>query len=113
GTDTNPGTRSRPFRTLTHARDVVRTVNRKMTGDIAIYLHGGTYPVSAPVQLQAADSGRNGFHAIYRAVEGEAPIISGGVPVTGWARDHDRVYKATLNWDGKLRSLYVNRVRAK
>src|ERR1039458_9714901 len=55
GTDTNPGTRSRPFRTLTHARDVVRTVNRKMTGDIAIYLHGGTYPVSAPVQFQAEE----------------------------------------------------------
>jgi hypothetical protein len=113
GADTNPGTESRPFLTLAHARDVVRMINRKMTGDIVIHLHGGTYAVAAPVEFQAADSGNHGFHVIYRAFEKEVPVISGGVPVTGWTLDHDRVYKAKLNWDGKLRSLYVNGVRAK
>ena len=113
GADTNSGTEARPFRTLAHARDVIRTINRAMTGDIVVYLRGGVYPVTASVEFQAADSGRNGFHVIYRAFANEAPIVSGGVPVTGWKLDHGKVYRAKLNWDGKLRSLYVNGVRAR
>jgi len=113
GADTNSGTEARPLRTLAHARDVVRTINRKVTGDIVVYLRGGVYPVTAPIEFQAADSGRNGFHVIYRAFANEAPIVSGGVPVTGWKLDHGKVYRAKLNWDGKLRSLYVNGVRAR
>jgi hypothetical protein len=113
GADSNPGTAAQPLRTLTRARDLVRTFNRKMTGDVVVYLRGGSYPIASPVEFQAADSGSNGFHVIYRAFEKEAPVISGGVPVTGWTLDHGKVYKATLNRDGKLRSLYVNGVRAR
>jgi len=112
GSDANPGTEARPFRTLGRARDAVRAINRRMTGDIVVYLRGGTYSVKVPVEFRAADSGRNGFHVIYRAYGKEVPVISGGVPVTGWTLDHGKVYRAKLNWDGKLRSLYVNGVRA-
>ena len=40
--DSNPGTLSQPFLTISKARDVVRTVNDNMTGDIVVYLRGGT-----------------------------------------------------------------------
>jgi hypothetical protein len=112
GSDANPGTQSRPFRTLARARDAVRGINRAMKGDIAVYLRGGVYPVEAPIEFTAADSGFNGFHVIYRAYGTETPVLSGGVPVTGWTLDHGHVYKARLNWGGKLRSLFVNGVRA-
>ena len=112
GADTNSGTKDRPFRTMSHARDAVRAINRRMTGDIVVYLRGGTYPIAAPIEFQAADSGANGFQVIYRAFEKEVPVLSGGVPVTGWTLDHGGIYKATLNRDTKLRSLYVNGVRA-
>ena len=113
GADTNAGTQADPFLTLARARDAVRAINRKMTGDIVVYLRGGAYPIAAPVEFQAADSGRNGFQVIYRAFEKEVPVLSGGVPVTGWTLDHGQVYKATLNRDVKLRSLYVNGTRAR
>lgn len=113
GADSNPGTEVRPFRTLARARDAVRGVNRGMKGDVVVSLRGGVYPITSRVEFTAADSGFNGFHVIYRAFGHEVPVISGGVTVTGWTLDHGKVYKAKLNWDGKLRSLYVNGVRAK
>jgi hypothetical protein len=113
GSDANPGTKSKPFLTLARARDAVRSVNRQMKGDISVYLRGGTYPVAAPVEFNAGDSGFNGFRVIYRAFDKEVPILSGGIPVTGWRVDHGSVWKATLNSDHKLRSLYVDGVRAK
>ena len=61
GNDTNPGTITAPLRTLQRARDIVRTVNANMTGDINVFLRGGRYPVSstmlpasAPVRTSAA-----------------------------------------------------------
>jgi hypothetical protein len=113
GSDGNPGTKDRPFLTVAHARDVVRSINRRMNGDIVVYLRGGVYPVKAPIDFHADDSGNNGFRVIYQAFEKEVPVISGGIQVSGWRLDHGNVYAANLNWDGKLRSLYINGVRAK
>src|SRR5207244_599178 len=59
GNDTNPGTITSPFRTLQRARDVVRTVNANMTGDINVFLRGGTYPVSSTIDFGSGDSGTN------------------------------------------------------
>ncbi|MET7691277.1 RICIN domain-containing protein [Streptomyces sp. NPDC005483] len=112
GDDSNAGTVSAPFKTLQHARDVVRTVDSNMTGDINVYLRGGTYPVSSTVNFTSADSGTNGHRVVYAAYPGEKPVLEGGVPVTGWTQQSGNIWKATLNRDNKLRSLYVNGKRA-
>lgn len=112
GDDAHPGTLEKPFLTLVRARDAVRAINRKMTADIVVHLRGGIYPVTAPVEFNAADSGRDGFKIIYRAYEAETPVISGGIPVTNWSVHSGRIYKATLQSDRKLRTLYVNGARA-
>jgi len=65
GNDCNPGTLALPFRTLSKARDVVRTVNSAMTGDIIVYLRGGTYPLTSTLAFAAADSGTKGFYVKY------------------------------------------------
>ncbi|HUI92564.1 MAG TPA: T9SS type A sorting domain-containing protein [Chitinivibrionales bacterium] len=117
GSDTNPGTLARPFATITKARDAVRTVNRPLTGDIYVYLRCGTYYTGSPIAFGPADGGTDGFSVIYKAYNSngvdEKPVISGGVPVTGWTLVSGSIYKATLNRDTKLRCLYVNGVRAK
>ena len=113
GAETNPGTIQKPFRTLNRARDAVREVNQQMTGDIIVHLRGGTYPVIAPIEFGSADSGRNGFRVIYRAFEKEEPVLAGGVTVTNWTPDRDGLFKAALDWNGKLRGLFVNGRRAK
>ncbi|GCF11573.1 right-handed parallel beta-helix repeat-containing protein [Dictyobacter arantiisoli] len=47
GSDSNSGTNmSSPFATLDHTRQVLETVNGNMTGDIVIYLSGGTFTLN-------------------------------------------------------------------
>ncbi|WP_327690774.1 RICIN domain-containing protein [Streptomyces sp. NBC_00461] len=112
GSDTNAGTITAPFKTLQHARDVVRTVNSNMTGDINVFLRGGNYPVSSTINFTPADSGTNGHQVVYAAYQNEKPVLNGGVPVTGWTQDSGNIWKATLSRDNKLRTLYVNGKRA-
>jgi hypothetical protein len=115
GDDKNPGTQTQPVQTLQHARDLVRAANQNATDDITVWLNGGTYRLSEPLVLDAQDSGNNGHNIIYAAVEGQKPIISGGVRVTGW-----KLVDAKKNlWSApapaelqNTRQLYVNGVRA-
>ncbi|HOB08356.1 MAG: right-handed parallel beta-helix repeat-containing protein [Limnochordia bacterium] len=112
GNDANPGTIDRPFATIERARDAVREINRNMTGDIIVYLRDGTYRLERTLEFDERDSGTNGYRVIYQAYPGESPIISGGVPVTGWEQHDGSIYKASLERGGKLRALYVNGQRA-
>ncbi|WP_255628484.1 ricin-type beta-trefoil lectin domain protein [Jidongwangia harbinensis] len=112
GDDTNPGTVTAPFRTLQHARDVVRSENANMTGDIRVYLRGGTYPVSSTIEFGPADSGTNNHRVVYAAYPDETPVLDGGVRVTGWTPHSGNVWKAPLDRANKLRALYVNDKRA-
>src|SRR4051812_31176667 len=105
GDDTNPGTITSPFRSLQHARDVVRTVNANMTGDIDVYLRGGSYPVSGAVEFGPADSGTNGYRVRYAAYPDETPVLEAGVQVTGWTPYSGNIWKAPLDRSDKLRAL--------
>ncbi|MBM4042402.1 MAG: right-handed parallel beta-helix repeat-containing protein, partial [Planctomycetes bacterium] len=110
GADENPGTEARPFKTIEKARDAVRAVNAKMTGDIVVILRGGTYPLARTLAFGPEDSGTGGHNVVYKAFEGETPILSGGKAITGWAQDGAR-WKAKSNIPN-FRQLYVNGVRA-
>jgi len=46
GDDSNPGTETAPFKTIEAARDAVRAINSTMSGDIIVYLRGGTHRVA-------------------------------------------------------------------
>ncbi|MDG6101394.1 RICIN domain-containing protein [Dactylosporangium aurantiacum] len=112
GDDAAAGTISAPLRTLQRARDVVRTMNANMTGDIIVYLRGGTYPVSSTVEFGPGDSGTNGNRVVYAAYQNETPVLDAGVPVTGWTQHSGNIWKAPLDRSTKLRALYVNGKRA-
>jgi hypothetical protein len=112
GNDANPGTMAAPFKTVPRARDAVRTVNANMSGDIYVYLRGGNYPVSSTMEFTPSDSGTNGYRVLYSAYQNEAPVLSGGVQVTGWTQQSGNIWKAPLTRGNKLRALYVNDKRA-
>ncbi|KOV87946.1 RICIN domain-containing protein [Nocardia sp. NRRL S-836] len=97
---------------MQRARDVVRTVNSGMTGDIRVYLRGGTYPVASTIAFTPADSGTNGHRVVYSAQPGETPVLDAGVRVTGWSQHSGNIWKAPLSRSTKLRALYVNDKRA-
>jgi hypothetical protein len=113
GSDDNSGAESAPFKTITKARDVVRTVNSNMTGDIYVYLRGGDYRITSPITFEVKDSGTGNHRIYYQAYPGETPVINGATKVTGWTASSGGVYKATLSRTTKLRNLYVNDARAK
>src|ERR1035438_9638762 len=59
GSDTNSGTRAKPFATLERARDEVRrlSLHRKLaSGGLTVWLNGGDYFRTNALQLTAADS---------------------------------------------------------
>ena len=112
GSDTNAGTVTAPFQTITKARDVVRTINTSMTGDIYVYLRGGDHRITSPIAFDVKDSGSGAFRIYYQGYPGETPVINGAKKVTGWTASSGGVYKATLDRKTKLRNLYVNDARA-
>ncbi len=112
GSDDNPGTISAPLKTIEAARDKVRSINSSMSGDIFVYLRGGTYSVSSTIIFRPQDSGKNGYRIYYMAYPGETPVLSGAEKVPGWTQHKGNIYKAQLNRSTKLRNLYVNDKRA-
>lgn len=109
GSDANPGTKEQPFQTIEKARDVVRTINGTMTGDIVVTLRGGTYPLSSTVVFGPEDGGRNGNYVRYVNAPGETPLITGGRPISGWTI-HDQsknIWKAS-GVTSRFRQIYVN-----
>jgi hypothetical protein len=113
GNDCNPGTQALPFRTATKARDVVRTVNSAMTGDIVVYLRGGTYPLTSTLSLGAADSGTKGFYVKYLNYAGETPLLTGGQPISGWTvSDSSKTIWQAPGVTSRFRQLYVNGTKA-
>lgn len=103
---------------LTGVRDLIRTINRSMTGNIVVLLRGGLYRLQKPFELLESDSvhdsGTNGFSITYRNAPGETPVLSGAIPVTGWTL-HDKeknIYRASVPAGTQSRQLYVNGIRA-
>jgi len=104
----------RPFKTINRARDIVRTVNKNMTGDIMVYLRGGVYKLNSTFRLLSPDGGTHQYNIVYQPYNCEKPILSGGVKVGGWVLyDAARnIYKASVDPALDSRQLYVNGARA-
>ncbi|MEI8123419.1 MAG: right-handed parallel beta-helix repeat-containing protein, partial [bacterium] len=85
---------------LTKARDTARAGDR-------IILRGGTYRLSEPLVLGPQHSG-----VTWMAAPGEKPVISGGVPVTGWTPDpaNPKIFQAKVDLDN-FRQIWINGVR--
>ena len=94
--------------TIQQALKVIARKSKSMKSDITVYLHGGTYPLTSPILLNEAHSGKNGFDIVFKAYKNEIPVISGGVKVTDWENTGGNIYKVKLNRNTKLRSLFVN-----
>lgn len=88
GDDRQPGTRDRPFASLTRARDEIRAIRKKQGGSlkqpVTVWIHGGTYRLHEPFELTPEDSGSADCPVTYAAASGEKPILSGGQTVSGW-----------------------------
>lgn len=89
GDDGGPGTLDSPLASLQGARDALRRAG----GGGRVTIHSGTHHLSETLRLGPADA-----NTCWEGTVGEVPPrLSGGVPVTGWARaDAARVWSAPL-----------------
>ncbi len=112
GNDANPGTKEKPLATILMAQRQARELRRgndpSLKGGIQIILQGGTYQLNEPLQIRLEDSGTPELPTTFCAEKGAKVVVSGGVQVTGWQQVQGNLYKAHLERDSKLRSLFVN-----
>lgn len=85
GSDADPGTLAQPFATLARARDAVRALGQPQR-DVLVWLRGGEYRLGETVVFGLADGAAEGHTVSYAAYPGEEPVLTSGVPVTGWQR---------------------------
>ena len=132
GRDGNAGTSlDVAFASIERARDVVREINSNMTGDIVVYLAGGTYVMDDTLGFDQRDSGTNGYCVVYRAAprppsrqvgtldgleQPGMPVLSGAQRVGGWKKvegsDIANLWSADVPEIENTRQLYVNGRRA-
>nr|WP_166831717.1 right-handed parallel beta-helix repeat-containing protein [Thalassoroseus pseudoceratinae] len=73
-----------PFQTLQCARDAVRELQRKRSGDIEVLIRGGTYRLEKTVVFGLQDSGQTNSTITYAAYPGETPVFSAGQEIREW-----------------------------
>ena len=112
GNDSNSGSLASPWKTISKAKEHIRTINNAMSENINIHLREGTYFLNQTLEFTPEDSGKNGKRIIYKTYNNENTVISGGTPVTGWTNHDGNIWKATLNRNEKLRQFYFNGSRA-
>jgi hypothetical protein len=95
---------------IAQAQTVVRSAAPTMQADISVTFADGTYRLTSPLVFTAADSGMNGHKIIWQAASGAHPVLSGGLPVTGWAVSDSskNIWKASVNGSFVTRQLYVD-----
>lgn len=78
-----------PFATPTAARDRLREMKgiQQLPGPVSVQLRGGVYRIAEPIVFEPVDTGQPTAPISYEAYPGEHPVLSGGVPVTGWTQE--------------------------
>ncbi|MBQ6163627.1 MAG: right-handed parallel beta-helix repeat-containing protein [Clostridia bacterium] len=80
GDDANPGTPDAPMRSLARVKDLLRERGRMLGVGATVYLSGGRYEFSEPLEFTADDL----EDVTFRSVAGETAVFSGAVPLTGF-----------------------------
>ena len=102
GRDDGDGTVAHPFATVERARDALRALRAagKAAGPATVTLRGGTYALAQTLKLEAQDSGSAEAPVVFRAYQGEKPVLLGGKAITGFVAVEGQILKADLAAQG-------------
>jgi len=80
GSDANPGTKEKPFRSLEGAREAIRELKKEgaKNGGFTVFLRGGAYYRESTFELSTEDSGTEEAPIVYRACVHEQVRLVGG-----------------------------------
>ncbi len=113
GTTIAAGTKDAPV-DLEGALALIAANNDNMTGNIEVILAGGYYHLSETLEITDAHGGNNNYSVIWKAAEGETPVIGSAYTVSGaWTEDKETgIWSISVPEWLDSRQLYVNNVRA-
>ena len=78
GEDTNPGSETKPFRTLQHAQQVLKLNQLKGKKMITVYLHEGVYAFDESLIFTDVDSGTKDSPIVFTAYQDQTVKFIGG-----------------------------------
>ncbi|HNS32268.1 MAG TPA: tetratricopeptide repeat protein [bacterium] len=86
GSDSNAGTKEKPFATIERVREEIRKIKAKgmPAGGIVVYLRGGNYFLTDGIDFGKDDSGTENSPVVYRSYPGEQVRMIGGRQVTNF-----------------------------
>ena len=90
----------------------VRSLKKKGNRDISVILRGGDYSINKTLVFGPEDSGKEGHPVVWKAYEGEKPVLCGGTEVSKWQKGDNGIWQTKLDYSEKLRQLVVNDVPA-
>ena len=98
GSDSNPGSKTRPFAAISRARDAIRAAGIAGTEPITVHLADGYYFLPETLTFTTVDSGSKRFPVVYQAENEEKAIISGAVELGGLTFEPYRegIFKAKI-----------------
>jgi hypothetical protein len=109
GADANMGTADKPVATLVRAQELARAESSKGRA-VTIHLRAGKYNLSSTLMFTPLDSGTEAAPVIYQGEDGEAAIISSGVPLTGlkWTSYKSGIMRTSVPPDFTTDQLFIN-----
>ncbi len=97
GSDSNKGTKKLPLKTISAAHKMaVALLENGREAEVTVWLDGGTYPITEPLEFTPLNSERQDLSLVFKAQKGEFPVISGGVEITSWSKNADGLWEASL-----------------
>lgn len=113
GNDNGSGTVSEPFMSLERARDEIRILVTAMNkGVVKVILHEGVYKITKPLIFTQEDAFNENIKVLWKAADGEKPVISGAVNVMVPDALENNICSISYPESEKLFDIYVNGERA-
>lgn len=103
------GSKTKPFATIEEAQKRVRALLKEgKTGNITVWMGGGTYYLEKAWMMNQMDSHSGNYTVTYRNVEGETPLVDGGIRLTGWKPYQNGIYMTKIPEGFDPQTLYEN-----
>jgi PDZ domain len=109
GSDSNPGTESRPLRTFRAAQKAVAEWRRSRPGAMTVYFRSGTYYLPDTIVFTSEDSGEEEAPIVYTSYPGEQAVLSGGNRIKPkWKPYRDGILQTPVPPGTDTDQLFVN-----
>ncbi|WP_444794552.1 right-handed parallel beta-helix repeat-containing protein [Saccharicrinis sp. GN24d3] len=107
GSDSNKGTKKKPFATLLAAKNAAQKYAGKES--VTIHVQDGVYYLSETLVFEPKDSGSEKYPIMYKAINEGGAVLSGGTMLQlTWKPYRDGIYQANTPENLSIDQLFVN-----